>query len=382
MFTRDFGANVTVYGQQQCCWCGAASAQMSRDGYPNPADRLLYTQQTLWNTIQANNSTAPADAGWCTDPHGLTGCLQSLSNPAGVHWVEFSDASRNAVLFDILYWMNVREFPSPVLINQGGHWVVIVGFTTDVEPIAGSSPTLQNIHFYDPEPHNVGTDTTMAASQWFAGPWNGAVGYAGTWSNRYVAVVEPPIQEGGVRVRRVARTGESPITPDEAIEHARRWIEQLDLGERTKYRLLTRPDLQPLDPMLVREERAGSRARKVPQYYIVPFGFRDEADERGSRRVRACVLVNTFTGSFEEVTVFGQPIRYLQVGEALDVVAAALRTDRKALKDAEVALLFEPSEITHIRTYPFWRVTIGKRTLYVDQLGELYGRLAPSRPGD
>ena len=43
--------------------------------------------------------------------------------------------------------------------------------------------------------------------------------------------------------------------------------------------------------------------------------------------------------------------------------------------------MFQPSDIGHIRAYPFWRVKIGRRTVYVDQLGTLYGKLLPSIPG-
>src|SRR5436309_1623913 len=148
MFTRDLSANVPLYGQEQCTWCGPASGQMARNGYPNPADRLLFTQLNLRNTIHVYNSKDPADTAWATDPHGLTGCLQSLSNPAGVDWVEFADASQDVVLFDILFWMNRRQYPCAVLVNQGGHWVVIVGFTTDAEPVEGSTPTLQSVQFH------------------------------------------------------------------------------------------------------------------------------------------------------------------------------------------------------------------------------------------
>jgi hypothetical protein len=151
MYNLDIGANVPLYGQQMCYWCGAASAQMARNGYPNPADRVYYTQANLWNIIQLHNSTSPADSGWATDPHGLRGCLQSLSR-LPVDWVEFDKASSGAVLFFMLYWMNRERFPSPVLVNQGGHWVVVVGWETDVEPVDGSSPTLQQIHYCDPEP--------------------------------------------------------------------------------------------------------------------------------------------------------------------------------------------------------------------------------------
>jgi len=312
----------------------------------------------------------------------LTACLQSLSNPPGVHWVEFANSSRDTVLFDMLFWMNLREYPSAVLINQGGHWVVIAGFETDVEPVSGSSPTLVNITVHDPEPHNVGTDTTMTGAQWFGGPWNGSIIYAGTWFGQYVAVVEPPIEKGKVRVKSIKRTGTKLLSPARAVEHARRWIAELKLAENPKYRLLGRSDAAPLDPLLVREEARGSRSKNVPYYYIVPFGFKNEFNERGAKAVRVCVLVNAYTGQFEEVTAFGAPLRYLPKDEALDVVAAAMQTERRKLRGAEVTLMFQPSDITHVRTWPFWRVTIGRRTLYVDQLGKLYGKLLASIPGD
>src|SRR5207245_1591059 len=161
MFTRDLSANVPLYGQEQCIWCGAASGQMARNGYPNPADRLFYAQVDVWNTIQVHNSTSPADSGSATDPHGVTGCLQALDNP-------------------------------------GGHCVDVGGDVTGVEAVGGSSPVLQTISVPDPEPHNGGTSSTFSAAQWFGAPWNGAVIYTGTWLNQYVAVIEPPLPKGKV----------------------------------------------------------------------------------------------------------------------------------------------------------------------------------------
>lgn len=382
MYTKNLSANTPLYGQQVCDWCGAAAGQMSRNGYPNPADRLFYVQSDVWNMIQARNSTAPADSAWATDAHGLTATLQDMSNPAGVHWVEFSDASRATVLFDILYWMNVKEFPSPVLINQGGHWVVIVGWVTDIMPTWGSNPTLQSITVNDPEPHNVGTHSTFTAAQWFAGPWNGAVKYSGTWLGKYVAVVEPPIKKGRVRVERVDRVGTRVISAEEAIERARRILAQMDSNEQPGHAALLRR-AEPHEPLLVREEApSGRRAKNVPQYYVVPFGLPNERHERGARLVRGSVLVNAFTGDLEEVTTFVAPIHYLSEEEALDVVAAALRVDPERIRNAEARLMFAPGDISHIRAYPFWSIRVGRRTLYVDQLGKLYGKFLPSIPGD
>ena len=382
VYTKDLSANVPLYGQEQCTWCGAASGQMARNGYPNPGDRLFYAQVDVWNTIQAHNSTNSADtsANWASDPHGLTGCLQVLNNPAGVDWVEFVNADRNALLFDILYWIDNRSFPSPVLINQGGHWVDIVGYVTDIKPVIGSAPTLQSISIHDPEPHNVGTSSTFMADMWFNGPWNGAVMYSGTWLNKYVAVIEPPKERGNVRVRQVRRTGNKLITPRQAVDFARRWIRELGLDRQPKYAILN-ADVAPSEPLVV-QEGVRRQAKTVPHYYIVPFGFKHEVAERGAPLVRVCILLNAFTGAFEEITTFGRPLRYLSREEALAVAAAAIRPSADDLKSAQVTLMFQPGDITHIRSYPFWSVTISKRTVYIDQLGKLYGKFLPSVPGD
>jgi len=92
--------------------------------------------------------------------------------------------------------------------------------------------------------------------------------------------------------------------------------------------------------------------------------------------------VNAYTGTFEEVTTFGRPIRYLTREGALGVVASALQRSVKDLGDVDASLVFEAGEITHVRSYPFWRVELDQRTLYVDQLGRVYGKFMPAIPGD
>jgi len=384
MFTLDLSANVPLYGQQMCYWCGAASGQMARNGYPNPADRLFYPQIDVWNTIQVYNSTAPADVstGWATDPNGLTGCLMNLWNPPGVDWVEFSDPTRDAVLFFMLHWMSVRNYPSPVLINQGGHWVVVVGYETDVEPVDGSTPTLQQITVHDPEPHNIGTVSVLSASQWYSGPWNGAVIYTGTWLNNYVAVVEPPKVKGTVRVHQVERVGPRLLSSSQAQERARRLIGELNLADKPQYRLLAREGVQALEPMLVRDEPRTDRKQDIPpHYYIVPFGVRGEK-ERNEQLTRISILINAHTGDFEEITAFGRPIRYLSREAALSMAATAIRVDPERLQSATATLMFRPSKISHIRAFPFWEIVVNDKTIYVDQIGEIYGKLELSIPGD
>ena len=392
----DLRANVPLDGQQLCCYCGAASAQMSMDGYPDPLHRVWIAQgpptiPNCWDTIQANNSTDPTDVaqGWCTDPIGLRECLRSLNPPPGGTWNIFMNANRDTLLFNVLYWMNRNHYPVPTLINRGGHWVVIVRFISDVEPVLGSTPTLQHITYNDPEPHNVGSIITKTGALWYANEWNGSIIYPGTWQNTYVAVIEPPVK-GKVRVEEVERVGEKIITPRQAVRFARRWIKELALAKRPPYSILQKEGIRNLTPILVREEiKPGmEKESKVPFYYIVPFGFERETGAGNVQLARIGVIVNAYTGRFEEIGAFGKPVRYIPEREAINVAAKAMnltdREIRKMITEKQISatMMFQPGEITHIRIYPFWRIAIKEKVLYVDQLGNLYTSIKPSTPGD
>jgi hypothetical protein len=292
--------------------------------------------------------------------------------------VEQSQASRDAVLYFMIYWMSVRKYPSPVLVNQGGHWVVVVGYESDVDPQTSSTVTLQQITFHDPEPHNIGTVTTMSASQWYNGPWNGAVIYSGTWLNDYVAVVEPPKPSGTTRVRVVERTGRQLLSDRQAVEYALRWVRERQLAERPGYQVFASGQVEPTGALLVHDEpRMDLKQERPIDYYVVPFGLRSERG--GHPTVRAAVLVNAYTGDLEETTVFGRPIQYMTREGALDIAAKAFNVDQARLK---ATLMFQPSKVSHIRAFPFWEVSLGDRLIYIDQFGEVFGRLELSIPGD
>lgn len=382
----DLTANVPLYGQEKCIWCGAACGQMIMDGYPDPADRIFYAQVDVWNAIQARNSTDPTDVatGWATDPLGLCETLKSLNPPPGGTWHVHADATRDAVMFDILYWMNRNNYPVATLINHGQHWVVIVGYQSDIVPVSGSSPTLEKITINDPEPHNVGTQSTMLGSTWYGTYWNGAVGYAGTWDNQYVAVIEPPVEKGKVRVKAVKRIGEKIISAEEAVKFAEKWIDELGLIEKPAYSFLRKEGVINVQPLLVREgiKSEMEQEEMVPHYYIVPYGLEHEIEKCGVGLTRVCVIVNAYTGAFEEIGTFGKPIRYLPEKEAITAVARALKLKREEIMKVRANLMFQPSDITHIRIYPFWKVMVRDRALYVDQLGKVYGTIKPCVPGD
>jgi hypothetical protein len=308
--------------------------------------------------------------------------------------------------------MNRNSYPVATLVNRGGHWVVIVGYESDIEPVSGSNPTLQEITIYDPEPHDVGSQSTMTAAVWYATDWVGPVQYSGSWDNQYVAVIEPPVQKGRIRVNKIKRIGDKIISSEEAVRRAKTWIEKSRLSRKGPYSILRRKTVINLEPMLVREQiRPGPQTHlqikpdlkklkqikpvlqkleqirpclkeNVPYYYIVPFGFEFEVGKCGINLSRVCVLVNAYTGNFEEVAAFGKPVRYLPEKEALNVVARSLQLKPKDRHQIKATLMFQACDITHIRTYPFWKVAVANRVLYVDQSGLLHTRLIPSVPGD
>lgn len=383
----DLRENVPLYGQEECCWCGAASGQMIMDGYPNPFNNIWYPQGQIWNTIQDNNSTDPVDQNqnWCTDPQGLCETMRLLNPPPWPgDWNVVANPNRNEAAMEFLYYMNMNHYPVATLINLGGHWVVIVGYKTNIEPVGGSNPVLQEITIYDPEPHNVGTEITIDAATWYDTYWAGPVQYTGTWHGQYVSVIEPPVIKGAVEVKMVERIGKEIIPPEEAIKYAKKWIEELGLYKKPSYAILQRSGVNNLQPILVREEiKPGlEKEKEVPYYYIVPFGFEYEIGACGIGLARVCVIVNAYTGRFEEIGAFGKPVRYLPEEEVIDIIARSLGLKKEEMKEFKPTLMFQPSDITHIRLYPFWRIMVKDRILYVDQLGKVYRTIKPSVPGD
>jgi len=361
---------------------------MLMNGYPDPANRLLLSQLNIWNTIQANNSTDATDVatGWATDPKGLKEAMMILNPPPVTattgHWVVYADPSRDLLLWYIMYWMNRNHYPVAALINRGGHWVALVDFISDVAPVSGSSPTLQSITKYDPEPHNVGTVSTMTGAVWKATDWNGDVMYAGTWLGKYVAVIEPPEAKGTVKIEKVTRIGTKVIPPEKAAELVRAWVKESKIPNKQQHALLSRKDIVFLPPLIATEHAVSAEKPKVePCYYLVPVGLEEENRENEPVAARMTIIVNAFTGAFEEVTSFGKPVKYLPERDAVHIAVKALGIKRLP-KNVKATLEFTASDITHIRAYPYWKVAVNNRVIYIDQLGEVYGKIKISIPGD
>ena len=381
---------IPQYGQDNSIYGGPACAQMIMNGYPPPGTPMYYPQSEIWASIQAHNSGEP---GWATDPMGMQGALLELNDPPVGTWMIMSYDVREDLMFQILYWMNQNSYAVPTLINSGFHWVVVVGYETDIEPEWNTTPVLQEITYHDPMPIGVGQVITMTGTVWYDTKWDNPISIAGTWYNKYVAVIEPPEIQGSIIIDHIDRRGITPISPEEAIQYAEAWITQLNLAAKdTSYALLSDQNKEPQGAILVREEIDFSKAdvERVPYYYIIPFAINEtNADNFTDQRTvdnpgaQVCVVVNAFTGAYEEVASFGEPIQYLGEDEAVKAALASVKMDNEGV-EVTATLIYTPCNLTYSRTYPFWKIEIKDMVLYVDQESKVYTKedIIPQHHGD
>jgi len=355
------------YGQETGIWCGAASAQMLMNGYPNPNNCVYIAQSTIWNTIQ-NNNLPGEPANWATDPHGLQQALLILNPPPAGTWALMTEPIREELMFDILYWMNTTHYGVATLVWGDAHWIVIKGYETNIEPVPGSNPVLQQITIQNPLPVGVGETATMTGTIWYSNYWYGPVNAQGSWYGQYVGIIEPPQVEGAVYATMENRTGDKAkiISPKKAIKHARHWIKKLKLDLKDpSYSLLADINAKPLDPILVREEINPylEKDTVVPYYYIVPYATAGEAEKK---LASVCVLVNAFTGKFEEVTGYDEPKKYLEKENALEAVAKYFELTTEEMQNAQAEVVFTPCYFTYFRAKPFWRIEVNSEVSYVE----------------
>ena len=369
--------NVPLYGQEQGNWSGPASGQMVMNGYPDPGDCIYYSQGLIWYIIQGNNlPDEPYE--WDTDPVGLQLTLLDLNPPSTGTWSLMTGTVKEDLMFDILYWMNRQEYPTPTLVYEGARWVVIKGFETDIEPVGGSDPVLQFITIHDPFPTGQGATSTMEGTVWYDTYWENPISAPGTWFGQYAAIVEPPEAAGGVQVDMVLRYGDeaSVISPEQALLYGEYWIQQLNLSAKEpSYSSLADTTLAAYKPLLVNEEIKPMEVKNANEsvcYYLLRYAKEDEF-KKGL--VNVCVIVNAFTGEFEEVTSFGSPISYIDERKAIELASQAEKIEVAEITAAKASVVFTPCDLTYLRAYPFWKVETKDRVVYVEMNGKIHFKL-------
>lgn len=377
---------IPLYGQNLRNYCGPACSQIMMMGYPEPEHPACHRQKDIWKKIQKYKT----DCGFYSDPDGILGAITEL-NPLQkpLTYSIVSDTDREVVLAAILNSMAEYNYPAVTLINGGKHWVVITGFTTDIDPRTGST-RLESIEVNDPLPRDWwphdnpctpedegfewGKEYRVTGNSWFTRQWKKAnrFGSEKTWKNKYIAITVTPHQSGRVTAKEEVSSG-NIITRQEAKNSAIAAAAQIRSESSRGFPFLDRsiPD----DPLLINKERQA--------YYIVPY----RAKNSTLYGVHAgAVLVNAYNGSFQEVVTFQAPVEYVSKQQAVKI---GLSSIRKSSTQSPIAELIYPDSLeARSRHLPVWKVSMwpeGAEHLpvirYVDQFGLVFQDLQPAMQG-
>lgn len=374
--------SMPCYCQETSIWCGAAVTQMILEGYPGGLD-FPHTQTDVWNTIQSYKDDT--GVGWASDPDGIRETLMDLGAAPGVNWSIFAKTDKTELMYNVAYWMNRRNYPVAVLINDWAHWVAIVGIETDVDPLTNSTVNLQWIKIFDPwstsgcpTASSGGVISSMPGTTWYStsnnyldNPGNYP---ASKWNGNFIAVIEPPVQTGKAVVKDcMPILFGKPLPPKFITDMAYRWMTVYNLCKDKTYQVFKK--LKALTPVLVNQYHGG--------YYLVPFGY-----ENGNI-VQGAMVLNAYTGAFEEIGAFQQPRAYLTEAEATRLARDYVSCECEAQVTA-AELIYTPFPQTPNRYTPVWRIKISSAELqsrnieylYVTQLGIVLEALSPQPLGD
>ena len=317
---------------------GPACIQMILNTCPDLAKRHYNSQSDIYSSILAHNAEPTT---WFSDPSGVEGALEDpVFSPCG-NWVDYSNTNKNLVLGKMLYWMKTIRYLTPVSISDSEHWVVVIGYHTDVEPPYSGTVTLQNIFFYDPLPGN-------SSWGWVTGAvWDSAKCYWGVpldkpgsaWHNKYIAIIEPPKAKLKVIVPKWILEGR--ILPiDKIKEYFYQWLKGVRRRKlaRGPFEIL-QEDLRIEKPILIKTARYS--------YYLIPF-----------ENHRLAAIFNAYNGSFEEFRYFQKPQRFIAdpktINKGLRETIRGYKTEIIEMSTPE--LRYDPKLAIVGRFSPTWQV--------------------------
>jgi hypothetical protein len=283
------------YTQETSYWCGAASAQMVLGS--EKIDKYV-SQTTLYGYINPRNVCT----GWASGPQALADALNHWY-PAGHFFVSALSDQDDAVK-KIAYTIERYGVPPVSLIYGCGHWVVLRGAYTDVQPTTSSSYTIHGFWVNDPwyGSTSLGENQYVDVSYWRSSYFTGC-DWCAREGTRYISVVDPdPPPTVQVVYPRVRPRQDRIVGPDRILEYAREYREQfVSLADRDEQFTRAREALERTEmatPILVRRSD-----RKDAAYYIVPLN-------RGEK-TSAAVLLDAYSGQLLGASYAPRPIRYL-----------------------------------------------------------------------
>jgi hypothetical protein len=290
--------------------------------------------------------------------------------------------------------------PTGTLVYACGHWIVVRGVSTDVEPIPGNTYSINGFwinnpwppspSFYDstsapPPPHNT---ADMCGSGGDRGIANEYVTYS-TWKDTYftgcdvwgvghsqfVSVCDPEVPKlGKLRLDREESdvNGDRIISVEKVRNFAIKGIDKHGLrNEEVFAKALS--GARPANPILVQR-------LDIPDtfYYLLPM-------ER-NQKVTAFLSVDALYGNFRGGQVLDKPVRNPFVDRKRIIrkllghpVELGDKLGKVIIRDGAFCfypiMVWKPCQESRSPYYPLYMITIGNRSIFVGYDGKIYSQL-------
>jgi hypothetical protein len=393
----------TGYHQQDTdYYCGAAVAQMILD----EIGAGLIDQNVLYSSNHNHNTVT----NWYTDPDGLNFTLNYYKpNPPkfNSYFVVFTRDSELEGTRKIVYTLWHYGVSTGTLVEACGHWIVVRGVSTDVEPVEGSNysingfwinnpwpptPSFYNSSAAPPPPHS-GSSSGSSADGCGNGGNRGVANeyavYNSTWKdtyftgcdvwgvghNQYVSVCDPSHPKLGELILKRDQywsTGERLATSEEASTFVLKGIDEHNLLQNKEFAQAI-DGAKPTDPVLVQRLDLADKF-----YYLVPM--------IRNKEITAVLSVDALYGNFRGAHVLGKSTTalYIHRDEVMQkVIGKPIDLGQKfgRIVIREGAFCFYPTMVwrpcyeSRSPFYPFHMITVGGRTIYVGFDGVIYPEL-------
>lgn len=351
----------------------------------------LPTQAAIAAEIQAHN-TEPAS--WYSDPDGVQGALIHFKPAAFANtFVDFSYPTENQASRHITFTLHHYQVATATLVYSGGHWVVVKGVQTDVDPLQNAAYSIDGFWIHNPWPDD---PLPGAASQnvWidhatWVGTYFTPVVYGATWLNNFVSVCDPVVGALGALkpAKRPPRAdGREMIPPEQALQLLRLEIDTLGLDADG--------------------ELAGGRGRAAQPVLVQRL---DQADVlsylipwHAAEGVNALFHLDARYGLLREAAFLRRAIRWpvfsrldllrrIATGELEVIVAGGRWPDdpgkrqklrlRRGTWCLQDALVWAPCWESRNPAFPFYSLSVADRHYFISALdGRVYDRLHPFNP--
>jgi len=376
-------------------YCGAASAMMILAEIGVPYSAL--DQDDLYTSNHDHNAKT---TGWATDPYGLKYTLNDRRPSSAYYFVVHKPTSEVQGTRDIVYTLHKYNVSPAVLVYGCMHWIVIPGVQTDVEPVPGTTYTVEGFWIHNPvyyassppPPHNA---TDGCGSGGALGNSNDFVTYAGWQSTyftgcnyddpagspQYISVCDPDVRDIELPLRREKKflaDGRKLIDPKRSIEFANRGLDEYRLREDKRVAEIFEKSKPGKAQPVARLDRPNT------YYYLAPW--------ETAEGTTALVQVDARFGIFLSLHLREQPRReeFLSKEAILKRVAyksfeleeqrgrLVLRPESACLAPT---LVWQPCWESWSPHLPFYQFTIGEYTIYVRVDGEVFTKLTTTGRG-